>query len=153
MSVTPTPLRTHVSVTAALRRVRELRHVGAACVQQWHLSEVVDVDTVKLLISELVSNAIVHGHGDDAVSLVLSYSAINRELRIEVHEGGIPDGEHRPVLLEPADDDESGRGLLLVSQLAQKWGRTGTCTWCTLPVPCPAALAHQPGEGERCTAA
>lgn len=81
-------------------------------------------DPVELLACELVTNAIVHGAG--RVGLRLARGAT---LLCEVG-----DDESAPPLLRDVNDtDESGRGLLLVSNLALRWGtrrtRDGKVVW------------------------
>ncbi|MGW3252417.1 ATP-binding protein [Streptomyces fungicidicus] len=75
--------------------------------------------TASLLIAELTANAALHGRvrGRDArLALTLTPAA----LRIEVTDAR---GERRPVPAPAADaDGESGRGLLLVTSLADAWG-------------------------------
>lgn len=75
------------------------------------------LDDVLLCASELATNALVHkvppGRGYQ-VRLLLREEG--RALRIEVHDSG--GGE--PGVREP--DGESGRGLLLVAALADRWG-------------------------------
>ena len=71
---------------------------------------------VRLLVSELVTNAVRHA-GGAAVRLIV---ALNGEtLRIEVHDPG------RGFELKPPSDDPlraSGWGLVLVDELADRWG-------------------------------
>ena len=74
------------------------------------------LDRVVLLTSELVTNAVVHGLGP--VQLLLGDNG--DRLRVEVSDGA-------PGLLprtprRPADVNESGRGLLIVDRLADRWG-------------------------------
>ncbi|WLQ37069.1 ATP-binding protein [Streptomyces castrisilvae] len=70
----------------------------------------------ELLLSELVTNALVHT-GDGAVVAV---SVAPRRLRVEVRDfvTGMPPESHVP----PADDGTHGRGLILVESLADSWG-------------------------------
>src|SRR5690349_9645500 len=70
--------------------------------------------TVRLLVSELVTNAVVHG----AAPLVLRVRMIGPCLRIEVHDGST----RRPQLLEVSASMEHGRGLRIVDGLADQWG-------------------------------
>ncbi|RLV69819.1 ATP-binding region ATPase domain protein [Streptomyces sp. CBMAI 2042] len=53
-------------------------------------------------------------------------------IRIELHDSG--DGEVRMADGLPGVEDEGGRGLLLVSALADKWGvaewNPGKIVWC-----------------------
>jgi anti-sigma regulatory factor (Ser/Thr protein kinase) len=90
-------------------------------------------ETAVLVISELVTNAVVHsGSGVIGCTLRLGPGFLN----VEVTDQG--DGEREPAVREPAVDDVSGRGLLLVSTLAKAWGVTpavtgGRTVWATLP--------------------
>jgi anti-sigma regulatory factor (Ser/Thr protein kinase) len=71
---------------------------------------------VRLLVSELVTNAVRHA-GGDAVRLVITLRGTS--LRIEVHDPG------RGFVLKPPPDDPlraSGWGLVLVEELADRWG-------------------------------
>ena len=51
----------------------------------------------------------------------------------------LDDSAALPRLRQASDDDESGRGLQVVSQLAQRWGArrtaTGKVVWCEQPLP------------------
>jgi anti-sigma regulatory factor (Ser/Thr protein kinase) len=71
---------------------------------------------VRLLVSELVTNAVRHA-GGDVVRLIVALT--DGMLRIEVHDPG-RGFEHRP----PPDDPmrASGWGLVLVEELADRWG-------------------------------
>ncbi|WHM40688.1 PAS domain S-box protein [Streptomyces sp. BPTC-684] len=85
-------------------------------------------DDARLLLSEVLTNAIQHAQGP----LGLHLRRTATELTVEVC-------DQSPQLPQPrlaADDDESGRGLILVDTLADNWGvRTndkGKTTWFTL---------------------
>jgi len=69
---------------------------------------------VELLATELVSNVVRHVGSPMTVRVASRGPAI----RIEVDD----DSGSPPVLLHPAPDAESGRGLLLVEALACEWG-------------------------------
>ena len=75
---------------------------------------------VRLLVSELVTNAVRHA-GGEAVRLVVAVTGTL--LRIEVHDPG-----HGFELKPPPDDPlrPSGWGLVLVEELADRWGVDGT---------------------------
>lgn len=80
-------------------------------------------ETVTLIAAELVANAVRHGHvpGRD-FHLRLTETATPPMLRIEVSDTRT---EHRPsVDAHLPADSESGRGLLLVEALANRWGVT-----------------------------
>ena len=84
---------------------------------------------VVLLASELVTNAVRHGRPP----IILRLSRTTSELLLEV----IDAAGHVPRVLRPGPADDHGRGLHLVSTLAQKWGtrmtEQGKAVWCTLP--------------------
>jgi serine phosphatase RsbU (regulator of sigma subunit)/anti-sigma regulatory factor (Ser/Thr protein kinase) len=91
----------------------------AAEVRRWirqsshGLDRVLREDTV-LLATELVTNAVRHGHGDVSVRLWPGPDVV----RVEVSDAS----PHRP---EPGDldlDAEDGRGLLIVGALSSRWG-------------------------------
>jgi len=71
-------------------------------------------DVARLLVSELVTNAVRHGAGE-RVELVLRVG--ERSARFEVHDAG----SQQPTLRAPAGAD-GGYGLNLVASLASRWG-------------------------------
>ncbi|MGH3367061.1 MAG: ATP-binding protein [Nocardioidaceae bacterium] len=89
------------------------------------------VEVAELVVSELVTNAVVHGQGD----IGLFVSADERIVRIEVSDAGA-----REPRLSTHDDqhDQSGRGLSIVQELARAWGvetqqhTNGKTVWCEL---------------------
>ncbi len=76
------------------------------------------LDTGLLLVSELVTNAVVHGTPREHL-VWLSLDVNEYRLRIEVHDAR---ADREPVLRAVLGDDESGRGLFLVKLLSQRWG-------------------------------
>ena len=71
-------------------------------------------ETVTLLVSELVTNAVIHGGGEVEVLVRL----LPKTVRVEVMDAS-------EVALAPrvaSDQDDSGRGLALVESLARRWG-------------------------------
>lgn len=71
-------------------------------------------DDVTLVVSELVTNAVIHGAGDVTLGVEVGDEAV----RVEVADRD-PELGARPAVRV---DAETGRGLLLVSRLAQRWG-------------------------------
>ncbi|MFD0904349.1 SpoIIE family protein phosphatase [Actinomadura sediminis] len=110
---------------AAVRRARGLVRTRLA---EWGLEEL--EYTTQLLISELITNAYRYAHGPIELRLLLE-----RTLVCEV----LDRSAALPRLRRAEDDDENGRGLLVVSQLAHRWGsrRTaaGKVVWCDQVVP------------------
>lgn len=89
-----------------------------------------DHDTLGLLVSEVVTNAVLHGEASDLdVELTLG----DKALRVSVSDDGrgfVP----RPRALD--SDDIGGWGLYLVEQLAAAWGVSSgdrTTVWFELP--------------------
>ncbi|MFE2544348.1 ATP-binding SpoIIE family protein phosphatase [Actinacidiphila glaucinigra] len=84
---------------------------------RWGLEHL--AESTELIVSELVTNAIIHGDGkcdrDRTIGLRLIRHAV---LTCEVS-----DTSHsHPLLHRPTATDEHGRGLFLVSQLSRAWG-------------------------------
>jgi hypothetical protein len=73
----------------------------------------------ELLATELVTNAIRYASRPIALRLMRT-----DVLLCEVTD----DDHHLPVLRQPTDTDENGRGLHLVSRLARRWGSSRTTT-------------------------
>ncbi|WP_395296633.1 ATP-binding protein [Kitasatospora hibisci] len=92
------------------------RHLGALLAGAPAAQQFADIGL--LLVSELVTNAVVHGTPiGNKVLLVVDLAPAR--LRIEVHDAR---GDREPVLRTAGKDDESGRGLVLVKSLAHRWG-------------------------------
>jgi anti-sigma regulatory factor (Ser/Thr protein kinase) len=79
-----------------------------------------------LLTSELVTNALLHARTAD---LEVRLQTDPHWVRVEVHDGD----QRLPLAATAAPDATSGRGLLLVRQLANDWGidraATGKSVW------------------------
>ncbi|MEU1285289.1 ATP-binding protein [Kitasatospora sp. NPDC005856] len=75
-------------------------------------------DTAELLLGELFANAVQHSDAPDDRHIEVRFALVNSRLRLEIHDAG----SGRPVLRTPAPDDEHGRGLFLVNELAERWG-------------------------------
>lgn len=125
--VPPPPLATASTIlSSGVGAVPAGRRFLSSTLKLWGCAEVDDI--ARLLVSELLSNAVRHGVGP----LGLRLRRTARELAIEVtdHSMRLP----QPRLAGP--DDESGRGLRLVDALAASWGTTpnddGKTVWCTL---------------------
>jgi anti-sigma regulatory factor (Ser/Thr protein kinase) len=88
------------------------RHLVRATLPHWGLGEYADL--AELLVSELVTNALVHGTGQIEVRL----SCRRGDLLAEVHDCGAG----RPARQHPLPDDERGRGLELIDGLIELHG-------------------------------
>ncbi|MCC9310431.1 ATP-binding protein [Kitasatospora sp. RB6PN24] len=72
----------------------------------------------ELVLSELVSNAVVHGSAQSDRRVFVRFRWVPGRLLVEVHDASSKLPSQRPAGIE----DESGRGLWLVDQLALEWG-------------------------------
>ncbi|QGV78766.1 SpoIIE family protein phosphatase [Streptomyces ficellus] len=117
------------------RSVGRARELARAQLTAWDLEPL--VDTVELLVSELVTNALRYGEGEIRLRLLL-----DRTLVCEVWDAGLVQPRRRRA----RDTDEGGRGLQLVGLLSAGWGsrRTprGKTVWFELPLPDGDALTE-----------
>jgi anti-sigma regulatory factor (Ser/Thr protein kinase) len=100
-------------LTTGPAAVGEAREQVRAAITAWEVP--VDPDVAILLTSELVTNAIRHEAGQ---TVTLFITCTYGHFRVDVHDTS----RFFPVLLDPSDEDETGRGLMLVDTLAAKWG-------------------------------
>ena len=87
------------------------------------------VETLRLLVSELVTNAVRHADGPEPVEV---HAHWNSEVRIEVSDHG---HGFTPQPRFGARDEPGGFGLFLVGRLADRWGvetTDGTTVWFVL---------------------
>jgi anti-sigma regulatory factor (Ser/Thr protein kinase) len=85
-----------------------------------------ELETIKLLVSEVVTNAVRHGDGAAPLELRARW---DDEVRVEISDHG--DG-FRPTPRVGALDEPGGFGLFLVGRLADRWGVEtdhGTTVW------------------------
>ncbi|MFE9447609.1 ATP-binding protein [Streptomyces sp. NPDC006739] len=89
-------------------------------------------DTAVLVMSELVTNAIMHTVSSRVVCELHDH---DDTVRIAVHDEGRAPGEPHPSPQRP--DEEQGRGLFLVDALCRAWGAhehgPGLLVWAELP--------------------
>ncbi|WP_030903172.1 SpoIIE family protein phosphatase [Streptomyces sp. NRRL F-5126] len=117
------------------RSVGRAREYARAQLIAWDLEPL--VDTVELLVSELVTNAMRYGEGEIRLRLLR-----DRTLVCEVWDAGLVQPRRRRA----RDTDEGGRGLQLVGMLSSAWGsrRTprGKTVWFELALPGSASAAE-----------
>lgn len=118
-------LAAHPGSPAQARRLTRARLTG------WSVCEDT-CDTAALVISELVTNAIVHTASTHVVCELHDHDDL---VRIAVRDEGCAPGEHHPSPRRP--EEEHGRGLLLIDALCRAWGAqesgAGLLVWAELP--------------------
>ncbi|WP_455679085.1 ATP-binding SpoIIE family protein phosphatase [Streptomyces antimycoticus] len=119
---------------AAPGRARKLVH---RALERWGIPKL--SDTMQLLISELVTNAV--RYAERPITLRLLRTDV---LRCEIGD----DSPHLPRLRFPQDGGEPGRGLLIVNKLADRWGATrlatGKIVWFEVASHGAPSLPHPP---------
>ncbi|EGJ75726.1 hypothetical protein STTU_2937 [Streptomyces sp. Tu6071] len=95
--------------------VRRAREFAIRALDGWGLTS--RTEDIRLCVSELATNAVVHGtargHG-----FLVRLDIDDNCVRLEVHDSR----RQQPVVREPAVTDISGRGLMLVAALSDEWG-------------------------------
>ncbi|WP_377272686.1 SpoIIE family protein phosphatase [Peterkaempfera sp. SMS 1(5)a] len=118
-------------VPAEPEAVGQARSLTGDKLTEWGLDEL--EYTAQLLVSELVTNAVRYGNPPIRLRLIL-----DRRLICEVSDGSSTSPHVRRAL----KTDEGGRGLFLVTQLAELWGTRydarGKAVWAELPLPAEA---------------
>lgn len=108
--------------------VARARHFVRDQVRAWGLRAV--EDAALTVVSELVTNAIVHAHS--GCELVISNDSKVFRVAITDHGGGTPD------ITASDERTDHGRGLLLVSVICDAWGVEpldgGKCVWAELRI-------------------
>ena len=98
------------------------------CLDRWGLAE--QADDIQLIVDELVTNAIRHSRGP--VTLAIGRRPNRIVVQVQDPSPETPEPESTDVLAD------SGRGLLLVDNLAADWGTTPTAdgkrVWAEVPV-------------------
>ncbi|MFF9039339.1 ATP-binding protein [Streptomyces sp. NPDC014892] len=118
-------LAAHPGAVAQARRVTRTQLTG------WALCEDT-CDTAALVVSELVTNAIVHTASSQIVCELHDGDEL---VRIAVRDEGCAPGEPHPSPQRP--EEEHGRGLLLIESLCRSWGAQpvglGLLVWADVP--------------------
>ncbi|WP_413807237.1 ATP-binding protein [Streptomyces sp. OE57] len=122
----------HRSMSFARREhtVPAVRGFVSEALTQWQQTE--RIDDIRLCASELATNALLHGASEDGRPVLVRIELHDALLRLEVHDSG--DGT--PTMREPQATADDGRGLLLISAVADNWGvdqqqGPGKCVWAT----------------------
>jgi anti-sigma regulatory factor (Ser/Thr protein kinase) len=106
--------RASADIPATVRGPSAARHMVGALMRGWELGGL--CDDAELVVSELVTNAVVHAPGTDSFELELTRHPDH--VTISLADGSAI----RPVIEALDADRPRGRGMLIVSSLAADWG-------------------------------
>lgn len=104
-----------VDLTCDLAAPRTARKLVTLLLHQWGVTDQDAVDGATIVVSELVTNVLVHC--DDGGPVALAMELQDELLRLWV-EDRLP---AVPAQRQAGPDDEDGRGLGIVTQLAVRW--------------------------------
>ncbi|MEU0375670.1 ATP-binding protein [Streptomyces sp. NPDC006283] len=135
ISDAPRPADNHGDVTQALEHRPEAaaaaRQVAGAALRDWQIAAE-DVDAVLLVVSELVTNAV--EHAQPPLALHLHRAHTGSRVWVGVSDGGT--AQHDGAWTTSCADDEHGRGITIISALAEAHGMSthpgGTTHWARL---------------------
>lgn len=119
-----------------LARNPEAPLMARAAVREFCQRHGIDGDAqanILLLVSEIVTNAVLHSAGDMSSTIRLSAQVAQEMIRIDVNDHGVG---FTPKVRDPAQVGR-GYGLFLVERIAGRWGITdkgGTTVWFELAV-------------------
>jgi anti-sigma regulatory factor (Ser/Thr protein kinase) len=121
----------HLHLRSSAAEVARARALVGAALTSWGCATGV-VDDGRLLVSELLANAVRHAPG---TWITLDVMQIGERLLVEVTDGSLA----QPVVRQAGPREEQGRGMFLVQAIASAWGarrdrRGRKTTWCTLAV-------------------
>lgn len=127
-------IRAQIRLDATTTSPREARRFVADTLSRWGDDSL--VEAAALLVSELVTNAVVHARSD--VDVVVDRSGGRAVLRVEVHDGSA----QRPMPGVFDLEALSGRGLALIEAMSTRWGveahSAGKRVWFELEEPAAA---------------
>ncbi|MFD7880074.1 SpoIIE family protein phosphatase [Streptomyces sp. NPDC059766] len=125
------PLRESWTVWRVPEAVRHARRFTRRTLRTWGVSGA-GMDTVLLVVSELVTNALVHTDGQVRLDLTL----VNHRMRVGVFDTS-PRAPMKPTSI--GWEATGGRGILLVEAMSESWGTVpvsgGKQVWCELALP------------------
>ncbi|WP_084724850.1 ATP-binding protein [Streptacidiphilus melanogenes] len=137
----PRPAATAALCSSAAVRaaVPALRHFARNAARRWAVPADT-VDAVSLVVTELVTNVVLHS---DSPHLTVLITHDGAEVRVEVKDAGTWRTRTSPRLVPEDDDAPCGRGLDLVAQYSTWWlastGPVGTRVVASIPVAPPPA--------------
>ncbi|MGA5193621.1 SpoIIE family protein phosphatase [Streptomyces exfoliatus] len=115
--VVEAPRRTLMTIAQAEpERIAEAREQMRQLLHDWTDRD--QLDSAVLMVSEMVTNVLVHTDGDALLVAEVACAAKSRRLRVEVSDTS----DELPHKRHPGEMASSGRGLVLMEMLADAWG-------------------------------
>ncbi|WP_411109486.1 SpoIIE family protein phosphatase [Streptomyces sp. c-19] len=115
--VVEAPRRTLMTIAQAEpERIAEAREQMRQLLHDWTDGD--QLDSAVLMVSEMVTNVLVHTDGDALLVAEVACAAKSRRLRVEVSDTS----DELPHKRHPGEMASSGRGLVLMEMLADAWG-------------------------------
>ncbi|HVM40127.1 MAG TPA: ATP-binding protein [Acidimicrobiia bacterium] len=108
------PREARLRLAPDAQAVPEARSLLRRLLRSWRMGDEA-AEQLELLTSEAVTNAVRHTRSRDVI-LVVSYDGDS--VRVEVDD----ESEALPLLRDPGPDDVSGRGMVIIDALADRWG-------------------------------
>jgi anti-sigma regulatory factor (Ser/Thr protein kinase) len=144
----PTEQRAFLELDAALSSPRHARAWTRQILREWQLAGL--ADDAEAIIGELAANAVHASAGPKQPAIRLALAFNHCELLILVSDGN----PALPQAQDPAADAESGRGLLMVEALSNRYGwyrldggTAGKVVWAELPA-VPSKAPASPGNDQ-----
>ncbi|MFE5510353.1 SpoIIE family protein phosphatase [Streptomyces sp. NPDC056529] len=139
-TVREAPRRTLMTIAQAEpERIAEAREQVRQLLHDWADGD--QLDSAVLMVSEMVTNVLVHTDGDALLVAEVACDGRSRRLRVEVSDTS----DELPHRRRPGEMASSGRGLVLMEMLAHAWGvdprGEGKSIWFEL---------NEPGTTEGC---
>jgi anti-sigma regulatory factor (Ser/Thr protein kinase) len=126
-----------LELVPALRAPRAARAFVAETLTAWNV-QADEVEAAQLVVSELVTNAVLHAADSPTISVDLRLT--DGAVRVLVSDGDLGELDRRPH--PDPRTSETGRGVWLVEAFAERWGtemhgRDGKTVWCELSIESP----------------
>ncbi|WP_244884216.1 ATP-binding protein [Carbonactinospora thermoautotrophica] len=148
------PVVSYLELAGLLSAVGWARRHTRDVLSAWGIER--NAETVELLVSELVTNAVRHARVPDGAVTYLDLAEVRRisltlRLRRDRVSVEIWDSDPQPpAMREQSLDAEGGRGLFLVATLSKEWGyyhppTGGKVVWCVVPLPSSGTTADARG--------
>ncbi|WP_406059948.1 SpoIIE family protein phosphatase [Streptomyces sp. NBC_01077] len=139
-AVPEAPRRTLMTIAQAEpERIAEAREQVRQLLHDWRDED--QLDSAVLMVSEMVTNVLVHTDGDALLVAEVACGEKARRLRVEVADTS----DELPHKRHPGEMASSGRGLVLMEMLADAWGvdpqGEGKAIWFEL---------NEPDSGQGC---